>query len=63
MLIIGNTIGEVETPLLSDGSDMYPLFLDTSGRVIALVGWDGSQYVPLKTNATGQLEVEVKGAA
>lgn len=60
--LVGETIAEIETPVGCDGTAMRPVLLDTSGRIIMLIGYNGSDYVPLTVNALGQLEVECKGA-
>lgn len=61
--LTGETIGEVVTLALYDGSDWHVLLVDSSGRVIAQAGNDGTNNQYLKCNSSGQLEIEVKGAA
>lgn len=57
------SIAEVVTIALYDGSDWHVLLVDSSGRVIAQAGNDGTNNQFLKCNSSGQLEIEVKGAA
>jgi hypothetical protein len=62
-VLVGETIAALETPVGFDGVDLRPFLLDTSGRIILVIGYNGTDYVPLKVNALGQLEVECKGTA
>jgi len=61
--LVGETLAEIETPVGYDSEEFLPFIVDSLGRIILLLGWDGSTAVPLKVNTSGQLEVECKGAA
>jgi hypothetical protein len=57
------TIGELTAFLVTDGTDFYIVKLDALGRMVVLLGYTGSAYVALATNASGQLIVECVGSA
>jgi len=57
-----DTLGEIETIVVTDSTDFYALASNTDGAVIMLCGWDGANYRILKVNTSGQLEVECKGS-
>ena len=61
--VASETIGELTVLLVTDGSNFYTMLMDSLGRMITLLGYNGSAYLPLATNASGQLIVECVGSA
>lgn len=61
--IPSDTPGEIVALIAYDGSDYHVITLDGDNGPVLLLGWDGSSWQQIKTNAQGQVEIEVKGAA
>ena len=59
--VVGYTLGQILTLIGFDLTSFRPVLVDDSGRVEGLLGWDGTNYHLLKTDADGRLLVVCVG--